>query len=134
VTPEGVRRPVLVGDGRFICARAPDFEWYLYPTESGEPRKAAGILPGEEPIHSAPNGELYVRGADELRPGESVMTTRVHRVDPWTGRRELWREIPPANPRTGGGISTIIPSADGKAYVYTHYRYSVELVLAEGLK
>ncbi len=26
VTPEEVRRPVLLGDGRFICARAADFE------------------------------------------------------------------------------------------------------------
>ena len=135
VTPENVSRPVLLGDGRFFCARGPDFEWHLYPADGkGEPRKVSGILPGEEPFRSTPEGLLYVRGADELRPGESVMTTRVYRVDPWTGRRELWKEIPPKDPRTGGAISTILFSADGKTCVWTHLRYSTELVLVEGLK
>jgi hypothetical protein len=136
MTPEDVTRPVLLGDGRFVCGRAADFEWYLYPVvETGEPHKVSGLLQGEEPFNSTPDGKLlYVRGADELRPGENLMITRVYRLDPWTGRRELWKEIPPANPRTGGGISTILFSADGKTCVWTHYRYSTELVLAEGLK
>jgi hypothetical protein len=135
ITPEDVRQPVILGDGRFVCARATDWDWYLYPTEAGEPRKVVGIFPGEEPIHATPDGRLlYVRGADELRPGETLMTTRVYRLDPWTGRRELWKEIPPVNPRTGGGISTILFSADGKICVYTHHQFSVELILAEGLK
>jgi serine/threonine protein kinase len=135
VTSEHVRRPVLLGDSHFICARAADLAWYLYPVdEKAEPRKALGILPGEEPIQSTPEGLLYVRGADELRPGEKLMTTRIYRLDPRTGRRELWKEIPPANPRTGGAISTILFSADGKTCVWTHIRYSVELILAEGLK
>ena len=136
VTPEDVTRLVLLGDGRFACARAGDFEWYLYPVDDKvEPRRVAGLMPGEEAFDSTPDGKfLYVRGADELRPGETLITTRVYRLDPWTGRRELWKEIPPANPRTGGGISTILFSADGKTCVYTHYRYSTELVLAEGLR
>jgi hypothetical protein len=71
VTPEGVRRPVLLGDGRLLCARSPEGEWLLYPSDgNGQPRRVAGILPGEEPIGSTPDG-LHVRGADELRPGDS---------------------------------------------------------------
>ncbi len=77
---------------------------------------------------------LYVRGADELRPGEPAITTRVYRHDPRTGRRELWKEIPPINPSGGGAIGTILFSADGKTCVYTHHRYSSELFLVEGLK
>jgi len=133
-TPEDVRRPVLVGDGRYLCARSPKSEWMLYPASGeGEPRPVAGIRPGEEPIQAAPDG-LFVRGADELRPGETLITTRVYRVDPMTGRRELWKEIPPKDPRTGGAVTTILFSADGKTCVWTHMRYSTELVLAEGLK
>jgi hypothetical protein len=135
VTPEHVKRPVLVGDGRFVCARAADLSWSLYPVdEQGEPRKVAGILPGEEPIRPAPDGLLFLRGADELRSGETFMTTRIYRLDPWTGRRELWKEIPPNDPRTGGAIPTILFSADGKTCVWTHDRYSIELVLVEGLR
>ncbi len=77
---------------------------------------------------------LYVRGADELRPGDPAFVTRVYRLDPRTGRRELWKEIPPINPSGGGAIGTIFFSADGKTCVYTHHRYSSELFLVEGLK
>src|SRR5262249_36765812 len=86
ITPENTSRPVLMGDGRLVCARGPDFEWYLYPVSaSGEPSRVMGILPGEDPIRSTPDGKwLYVRGADELKPGETLMTTRVYRVDPPT--------------------------------------------------
>ena len=62
------------------------------------------------------------------------MTTRVYRLDPRTGRRELWKEIPPVNPSGGGAIGTIFFSGDGKTCVYTHHRYSSELFLVEGLK
>jgi hypothetical protein len=135
ITPDDVRLPIIVGDGHSLCARAPDRNWYLYPVdEKAEPRKVVGIQSGEEPIQSTPEGLLYVRGADELRPGESLMTTRVFRVDPLTGRRELWKEMSPKDPRIGGGISKVVFSADGKTCVWTHIRYSTELVLAEGLK
>jgi hypothetical protein len=136
VTPKDVRRPVLLGDGRFLCARGADFQWHLYPSdENGAPRPVAGILPGEEPFQSTPDGKwLYVRGADELRPGEALMTTRIYRLDPLTGKRELWKEIPPRDPRTGGAVMRINFSADGKTCVWTHMRYSTELVVAEGLK
>ena len=134
VTPEDVRRPVLLGDGRSVCARAADFDWYLYPIGSGQARKVLGLLPGEEPFDSTLDGRLYVRGADELRSGETLMTTRVYRLDPLNGRRELWKEIPPDRSGVGGAISSILFSADGKTCVWTHIRYSTELVLVEGLK
>ena len=125
----------LSGDGRFLCAVAPDGDWTLYSTETAETHKVVGILPGEEPTQWTADGKvLYVRGADELRPGETAITTRVYRLDPRTGRRELWKEIPPINPSGGGAIGTIFFSADGKTCVYTHHRYSSELFLVEGLK
>jgi hypothetical protein len=136
VTPPFTRRPVLLGDGRFLCARAAD-AWNLYSVDATDtaPQKVVGILPGEEPFRATPDGKwLYVRGADELRPGETLMTTRVYRLDPRNGQRELWKEIPAHDSRTGGTVSTILFSADGRTCVWTHIRYSTELVLVEGLK
>jgi hypothetical protein len=134
-TPEGIVTPVLSGNGRFLCARAPDGDWYLYSTESTESHKVVGLLPGESPTQWSADGKLlYVRRADELHPGAPAMTTRVHRLDPWTGRRELWKEIRPVNPSAGGGIGRILFSADGKICVYTHHRYSSDLFLVEGLR
>ncbi len=135
VTPLGVGGSVLSDDGRFLCARATDGDWYLYPTEAAEIHKVVGLRPAEEPIQVTQNGKLlYVRGADELRPGEPPVDTRVYRVDPRTGRRELWKEIRPINPLAGGAIGGIVFSADGKTCVYTYHRYSSELFLVEGLK
>ena len=67
-------------------------------------------------------------------PATRPIITRVYRLDPRTGRRELWKEIRPVNPSGGGAIGTIFFSADGKTCVYTHHRYSSELFLVEGLK
>lgn len=135
LTPRWVSLPVLSGDGRFLCAREADTDWYLYSTEATETHKVVGLLPGEEPTQWTADGKLlYVRSADELRPGEPAITTRVYRLDPRTGRRELWKEIRPINPLAGGAIGAIFFSADGKTCVYTHHRYSSELFLVEGLK
>ena len=135
VTPENSSRGVLLGDGHDVCARGPDSIWYLYPTEPGEPRRVAGLLPGEEPFRSTPDGKwLYVRGAYELKPGERLMTTRVYRLDPRTGERLLWKEIPSTESREGGAVTSIQFSADGKTCVWTQWRYSAELVLVEGLR
>ncbi|HEU5250120.1 MAG TPA: protein kinase [Thermoanaerobaculia bacterium] len=136
LTPPGVVMPMLSGDGHFLCAhRQADGDWNLYPTETTETHKVVGLLAGEAPIHWTAEGRLlYVRGADVPRAGEPAITTRIYRLDPRTGRRELWKEIPPITPSAAGAIGKILFSADGKTCVYTHHRYSSELFLVEGLK
>jgi eukaryotic-like serine/threonine-protein kinase len=134
VTPEGVYRPRVSPDGKYAVAFR-ESAWSLFPADSGDPRSVAGVLPGEEPFQWTADGrQLYVRAADELHPGDKVIVSRVYRLDPWTGRRELWKEIPPLSPSTGGGVGNIRFSADGKICFYTHHRISAELFLAEGLK
>ncbi|HEY6931066.1 MAG TPA: hypothetical protein VJA66_15440, partial [Thermoanaerobaculia bacterium] len=135
VSPEGTRRGILSADGRSVCARAADGDWYLYPTDKGEPQRVVGLGFGEEPTQWAADGRhLYVRGSDELQPGESVLAARVYRLDPWSGARELWRAIPPITSTTGGGVENVFFSADGRTCIYTHSRYSSDLFLAEGWK
>jgi serine/threonine protein kinase/Tol biopolymer transport system component len=135
VTPAGIGGTVASANGRFLCARAADGDWYVYPMETTETHKVVGLLPGDEPTQWTADGKLlYVRGADELRPGEETITTRVYRLDPRTGRRELWKEISLVNPSAGGAIGAIFFSADGKTCVYTRHRYSSELFVVEGLK
>jgi predicted Ser/Thr protein kinase len=135
IAPEGARRPSLSGDGRFLCAIDAEENWNLYPTAGGEAHKVEGLFPGEEPIQWTADGKwLYVRGADELKPGEPFITARFYRLDPWTGLRKLWKEIPPVSPTTGGGIGKTLFAADGKICIYTHHRYTAELFVAEGLR
>lgn len=135
VTPDGVGGVFLSPDGRFLCAAAVDGDWYLYSTEGSETHKVVGLQDHETPTQFTGDGKLlYVRAASELRPGEATMTTRVYRLDPRSGRRELWKEIPPVNPSSGGLIGAILVSADGKTSVYSHHRYSSELFVVEGLR
>jgi hypothetical protein len=134
ITPEGVRRPRLSLDGRTLFAVDETGTWNLYPVDSGPPTPIAGLSHGEEPTQWAPDGTLFVRGTDEARGGDAPFVARVFRVDPRTGRRVLLKEFPPLSPTTGGGIGTIVFSANGKICLYNHHRYSSDLFLAEGLR
>ena len=133
LSPESVRATVLSPDGSVVVG----FDgqgWSLYPTAGGPPLRVAGILAGEEPIQWTSDGSLlYVRGSDEVQSGPQVVA-RVYRLDPRSGHREPWKEIPPVSPSTGGGIGRIGFSADGKTCFYTHHRISAELYLVEGVK
>ena len=135
VTPEGRRRGMLSPDGRFLLARTGEGDWTLYSLEQGSPRAAIGLRPAEEPTQwSDDSRTIYVHGADRLEPGETTFTTKLFRLDPWTGARELWKEISPASTTTGGGIGNVLFAAGGRICVYTRYRHSSELFVVEGLE
>jgi len=134
IGPEDVRRPVISRDGRFVCGRPAGDDFYLYPTEPGEVKKVQGLQRGEEPTQWTEDGLLYVRGYDEPSGAEGLITAKVYRLDPFTGRRELWKEIPPVSSLAGGAFGNILFSADGKICVYTHHRYSSDLFLIDGLR
>jgi serine/threonine protein kinase len=58
------------------------------------------------------------------------------RVEPLTGRREPWKEVPISPDPVGlrGGSGPISMSADGKSIFWGYQRYSHELYLVDGLK
>jgi hypothetical protein len=59
---------------------------------------------------------------------------RVFRVDTVTGKRELWKELMPADP---AGVSMLQPSAisqDGKTILFAFGQSLSELFVAEGMK
>ena len=135
ISPEGIHWPTLSDDRRFIVTFGEGGDWNLYPTEGGEMRKVVGLAPGEEPIQWTSDGKsLYVRGADEPRPGDRLISARVYRLDPWNGHRQLWKEILPISTSTGGAIGTIRFAANGKICFYNHDRSSSELFLVDGLR
>ena len=135
VLSEGVRGPLLSPDARWIAAADDHLTWRISPTAGGDPSPLRGLRPGEEPIQWTSDGTaLYVRGADEVDPRKGVVMARFYRLDPRSGERVLWKEIPPVAPTAGGGIGTTLFAAAGKVCFYTHHRYSSELLVAEGLR
>ncbi len=117
-------------DGRLLARLDQTGRVTLLSLESGDERPAAGFVPHEHPLRwSADGRSLFV----VQRKGTLNVFTR---VDPWTGRREPWKETvitpDPVGLRSGSG--PILVSADGQACFWGYQRFLDELYLVEGLK
>jgi len=58
---------------------------------------------------------------------------KLFRLDLVTGRRELWKEVMPADP-AGFSMINLVLTPDGKSYAYGYTRDISELYLIEGLQ
>jgi len=132
----GRPRPISdEGIETFAIAVSPDGHWVaavgagqlrLHATAGNATRPIPGVEAGEGPVGFSDDGRsLYVR----RRPW-----ARVHRIDLDSGRRELWKELMPADPAGVGGIPTIFLSANGRSYAYSYGGTLSQLYLVEGLK
>jgi serine/threonine protein kinase/Tol biopolymer transport system component len=130
VTPEGTNGLsfALSPDGREVAAIGPDEKGYLFPIPSGDPQPIKGLQPGEVPVAWTPDGHsLYVyRGGD--------LPSKVYRLDVASGTRTLWRELMPPDPSGVEFVGPVLPTPDGKSYVYGYRRLLSDLYLVEGLQ
>ena len=128
VTPEGVVGTQISPDSKFVIATNTSNQTFLYPLDGGEPRPFAGLAAGEKIICWTRDGQqLFVRGAEAL-------PIRVYRLDPISGRREMVKEVMPAD-RAGLILAPkILLTPDGKFYVYEMRRNLATLFLANDLK
>jgi len=130
VTPEGTNGLsfALSPDGHQVAAIGPDEKGYLFPIPSGDPQPIKGLQPGEVPVAWTADGRsLYVyRGGD--------LPSKVYRLDPATGNRALWRELMPPDPSGVEFVGPVLPTPDGRAYVYGYRRLLSDLYLVEGLQ
>ena len=131
VTAEGVTpvpyAQIISPDGKSVLALGPDGSPGVYSTENGERKAIPGMEPGEQPIGwTADAASIYA-----YRP---TVPARVFRVELATGKRQLWKELTPADPV---GVYFIRPphiAADGKSYAYNYGRILSDLYVADGLK
>jgi hypothetical protein len=125
VTAAGVSlRPgfhTISPDGRLVAAPGAKQEWAIHALDAKEAvpsRSIAGLRSGEEPIRwSADGHRLYV-----LDHGGALS-----RLDPDSGRRELYRQLRADN-------DEVHVTPDGAAYVYGYGYSSSNLMLIEGLR
>jgi Tol biopolymer transport system component len=127
-SPEGYRMNARSPDGRLVAAVGPDRRLYLYPIAGGEPTPIPGLVAGDVVGGWRQDGRaLFVR-----RRGEVPL--RITTLDLATGRKDLWKELMPADP---AGVSTIAPvliTPDEKYYVYSYTRTLGDLYVVDGLK
>jgi hypothetical protein len=133
-TPEGTSSGALYAiilspDGKLAVALDSEQNAFIYPVEgSDSPRTILGLEPEDTIIRWGADGRsLLVARTEEL-------PIKVHRLDPATGRKELLKEITPADPAGIFWPNEIRMTPDGKSYVYKLQRFLSDLFVVEGLK
>ena len=131
ITPEGLA--IVTGnpispDGKFVAGVDPDRKVWIYPVQGGEPRLVPGLTAGDLPLRWHADGRSLFVG----RLGE--MPAKIYRLDIATGRKELWKEMMPADLGGVKSFSRIVLTPDGKSYAYSFYRSLSDLYLIDGLK
>ncbi len=127
ITPEGVHSPVISPDGQMLAALDAESRVFLYPVEGGVPRAVPGPAEtGELKAWSADGRSLYV----SERVGKGRI--KVFRRDLASGRRDLWKELAPADPAGIQSMEVLI--APNGAYAYGYNRFVGNLYLVKGLK
>ena len=104
---------------------------FILPLDGG-PRTPLEGLEAEDRLDqwSGDGRYLYVSRQQEL-------SGKVFRIEIETGRRELWKELMPADP---AGVAHVLDtpiaiSRDGKSYAYTYIRIVVsDLYLLDGVR
>ena len=59
---------------------------------------------------------------------------KVSKLDVATGKRELWKELMPADGAGIIDIAPVIPTPDGQSYVYGYSRTLSDLYVVEGMQ
>jgi hypothetical protein len=96
--------------------------------DGGDSRPIAALLPGEFPLRYTADGRaIYVWKRGDL-------PARISRLDLESGRREVWKDLLPADPAGVERISNVLVTPDGKGYAYCYARLLSDLFVVEGLK
>jgi hypothetical protein len=132
ITPEGVTVAlpgfVVTNDGKWMAAIGPDRKCALFPVDGGAPRVLSGVATGEFPLRFSPDDKflyLWKRGD---------VPARVTRLEVATGKRELWKDLLPADPAGVERISNVLIAPDARTYAYCYARLLSDLFVVEGLR
>ena len=132
ITPEGTTgssgRIFISRDSRLVIASDTQHKDSFYPVEGGAPQPIPHLESADEIIGWSSDGRsLYLARTQE-------MPIRVYRFEPSTGRRELLKEVLPADSAGIFSPNNIFMTPDGKSYAYLVTRVLSDLYLVEGLK
>ncbi len=128
VTPEGLWVVAMSPDGTRAALGGTGKPIHIATLANGNARELSGTRPGDRPSRFSADGRsLFVFRRDEV-------PCKVWRVDLATGRRELFRELLPADPAGVVAVSEVQVLPDARGYAYSYFRLLSELYLAEGLR
>ena len=112
-----------------ILAVTEDHRVLLYASESNnKPYKEFDIAPGELPSGWTSDGKFLYISQTRQRP----MT--ISRIELASGRRRLWKQLPPPPDNSAMKSEAVVISPDGQNYAYTYSHHLSDLYLVNGLK
>jgi eukaryotic-like serine/threonine-protein kinase len=119
VSPDGTAVAVTGADGTISILGADGVR---------PPRPVPGQIKEEQLIGwSADGAFLYSYRFGDL-PG------KIYRIEIGTGKREVWKEVMPADPAGNWRIHPVRVAPDGRSYAYSYSRRLSDLYVFEGLK
>jgi hypothetical protein len=118
ISPDGKLVTLLDGDGKvFLC-----------PVSGGAMKPVANLDAGEFPIQWSAEGRfLYTHRGGEL-------PAKIWRYELATGRKELFKELSPADPAGVTSIEAIEVTPDGRSYAYNYAHNLSDLYIVDGLR
>ena len=126
ITPEGTTACEVSPDGQWIAGS--DLHGFkLYPLDGGAPRPLVGLLPAEGFTWTSDPQFVYAYQGHRLAP------VKIYRLNILTGQRQMFKEITPSDEAGLFGMSKIVFSDNGRAYVYGYVRQLSELYLVNGV-
>ncbi|HKA37726.1 MAG TPA: protein kinase [Thermoanaerobaculia bacterium] len=128
LSPEGVQAAGPVSpDGRFVAVMNSGWKTMLCPTSGGALVPIPGAAPTEWPVQWSPDSKwLYLK--------TGLVPARVFRVDPLSGKRDLWKEFAPPDTTGVVDVQGVVMTPDASAYAYSYVRILSDLFIADGLK
>jgi eukaryotic-like serine/threonine-protein kinase len=130
ISPEGItfkaNQLAVSPDGTRVALRSPDGSVLLYSTDGAEPIGVKGLAAGEMPVAWTGDGRAVFVPVGTPPRG-------IARLDLASGRREVVKDIRPADPVLIGPIN-VMPTPDGRSYVANYDRTQTTLFLVEGLR
>ncbi len=132
ITSEGITAALpgfaVSPDGKHVAAIGPEHKAVLFPVDGGASRLIPGVEEKEFPLRFSSDGRsLYLWKRGEV-------PARVTRLDIESGKREVWKDLLPADPAGVERISNVLVTPDAKSYAYCFARLLSDLFVVEGLK
>jgi DNA-binding winged helix-turn-helix (wHTH) protein/Tol biopolymer transport system component len=128
VTPEGVSFCQVSPDGKVIAgSTAKEGDVQLYPVDGGPPRSIPGLQPDESLTWTSDPHFLYVYQARQA-------PIKVFKLNIVTGQRQFFKEIMLPDDAGICGMTHLLFSPDGQAYVYGYVQLLSDLYMVTGLK
>jgi hypothetical protein len=118
----------IAPDGRHMAVKTTADTITIVALAGGPSREIRGIDASLHASRWSGDGRSLFLARRALWPCE------IHRLDLATEKVELWKRVAPSDPTGMLFCSEIVPSADGRSYVYVANRSLASLIVAEGLR